>query len=31
MKEMDRFCSEYVSLFLLAEERGKHFRRVLKE
>jgi hypothetical protein len=30
-EEMDRFCREYVSLFLLAEERGKHFRRMLKE
>ena len=30
-EEMDRFCREYVSLFLLAEERGKRFRRLLKE
>jgi hypothetical protein len=30
-EEMDRFCSVFVSLFLLAEERGKHLRRVLKE
>ena len=30
-EEMDRFCSKYVSLFLLAEERGKHFGRVVKE
>jgi hypothetical protein len=29
--EMDRFCREYVSLFMLAEERRKHFRRVLKD
>jgi hypothetical protein len=28
---MDRFCREYISLFLLAEERGQHFRRVLKD
>jgi hypothetical protein len=30
-EEMDRFCREYVSLFLLAEERGKHLRRALKD
>jgi hypothetical protein len=30
-EEMDRFCSVFVSLFLLAEERGKHLRRVLKD
>jgi hypothetical protein len=30
-EEMDHFCHEYVSLFLLAEERGQHFRRVLKD
>jgi hypothetical protein len=30
-EERDRFCSEYVSLFLLAEERGKHFGRAVKE
>jgi hypothetical protein len=29
--EMDRFCRKYVSLFLLAEVRGKHLRRVLKD
>jgi hypothetical protein len=29
-EEMDLFCSKYVSLFLLAEERGKHLRKVLK-
>ena len=29
--EMDRFCCKYVSMFLLAEERGRHFRRVLEE
>jgi hypothetical protein len=30
-EEMDRFCSEYVSLFSLAEERGKDFGRVVKD
>lgn len=30
-QEIDRFCRDYVSLFVLAEERGKHFKRVLNE